>query len=841
MTWWDQWFARKSLETLHAEMEDERRLRRVLGPVALTALGVGAVIGAGIFVMTGRAAREDAGPAIIISYCVAGLGCSLAALCYAEFAALAPVAGSAYTYAYATLGEGFAWIIGWDLILEYAMGCATVASGWSAHFDELLQATFGWTVPTVIATDPFTMTGACINLPAVLVMVAVTAVLVLGIRESVTVNTALVLLKVGVVIFVVIVGWAYIDRQNWFGVPVDARELPADPAQKWGLLGLFGLNDRLVGLDDSVRSAFAPYGLSGVMLGASIVFFSYIGFDSISTHSEEARRPQRDVPIAILASLAICTVLYVGVAAVLTGLTPYPRINAQAAVATAFADLAAREHSPALEVAAVVIAVGALAGITSVLLVSFLSQARIFLAMARDGLLPPSVFGAVHPRFRTPHRATVLTGALVCVLAAFTPMGQLQNLVNIGTLMAFVMVCAAVLVLRVRRPDAARPFRCPAVGVVAPLGIAVNLTMMLFLPWETWLRLVVWLIVGLVIYLLYGRRHSRIGRPVLAPLLRRTDMIRTIGLAVMCLARLPAARAAGDEFEQLKRQFDYDAKEPLDTKATLLYERDGAKVYDVTYASPKGGRVTAYLVTPLVAGRHAGIVFGHWGPGDRTEFLPEAKLYAAAGAVSLLVDYPWVRPAPWRTKLKFLEDPETDHRAFVQAVIDLRRGLDLLAARSDVDPQWLAYVGHSYGAQWGAILSAVDTRLKGAVLVGGVPDAAAIYRDHNDPDLVDLRARTPKEKFDAFLKVYDRTSAVRYVPHAAAPLLFQFATHERLFDRAAMERYQAAATGPKTVKWYDAGHDLNDPQALIDRAEWLRERIGLRSVAELLAKRFRKE
>jgi len=316
---------------------------------------------------------------------------------------------------------------------------------------------------------------------------------------------------VGVVLFVVVVGWAYINPANWTGVPVDQREIPADPAQKWGLLGLFGLNRWLVGLDDSLRSPFAPYGLSGMMLGASIVFFSYIGFDSISTHSEEARRPQRDVPIAILASLGICTVLYVAVAAVLTGLAPYPTINTKAAVATAFTDLAAREQSPVLGVAAVAIAVGALAGITSVLLVSFLSQARIFLAMARDGLLPPSLFGAVHPRFRTPHRATVLTGALVCLLAAFTPIGQLQSLVNIGTLMAFVLVCAAVLVLRVRRPDAARPFHCPAVYVVAPLGIVVNLTMMLFLPWETWLRLAGWLVVGLVIYFAYGRRHSKIG------------------------------------------------------------------------------------------------------------------------------------------------------------------------------------------------------------------------------------------------------------------------------------------------------------------------------------------
>jgi APA family basic amino acid/polyamine antiporter len=527
MIWWKQLFAKKPLEALLAEAAGERRLRRVLGPLSLTALGVGAVIGAGIFVMTGRAAREDAGPAILLSYGVAGLGCALAALCYAEFAALAPVAGSAYTYAYATLGELFAWVIGWDLILEYAVGCAAVASGWSGHFDEFLYASFGWRMPAAVASDPFSSPGAWFNLPAVLVMAAVTAVLVVGIRESAALNNALVLVKVAVVVFVVAVGWAFINPANWTGIPVEHREVPADPAQKWGLLGLLGLNRWLVGVDDAVRSPFAPYGLSGVMLGASIVFFSYIGFDSISTHSEEARRPQRDVPIGILASLAVCTLLYIAVAAVLTGLTPYPRINPKAAVAAAFSDLAAREQSPALGAAAAVVALGALAGITSVLLVSFLSQARIFLAMARDGLLPPAVFGAVHPRFRTPHRATVLTGVLVCLLAAFTPIGQLQNLVNIGTLMAFVIVCAAVLVLRVRRPDAVRPFRCPLVFVVAPLGMVVNLAMMLFLPWETWLRLGGWLALGLVLYFAYGRRRSRVGNPPGCVILPKGDAPKT--------------------------------------------------------------------------------------------------------------------------------------------------------------------------------------------------------------------------------------------------------------------------------------------------------------------------
>ncbi len=318
-------------------------------------------------------------------------------------------------------------------------------------------------------------------------------------------------------------------------------------------------------------------------------------------------------------------------------------------------------------------------------------------------------------------------------------------------------------------------------------------------------------------------------------------MTRVFGTTLLWLAVASAAGAAGDNFDDLKRQFDYDSRQALDAKETLLYERDGAKVYDVTYASPRGGRVTAYLITPAGKGPYAGLVFGHWGPGNRTEFLPEAKLYAAAGAVSLLIDYPWVRPAPWRKRLRFLDDPENDHQAFVQAVIDLRRGFDLLAARPDVDARRLAYVGHSYGAQWGAILAAVDTRPKGAVLVGGVPDAEAIYRDHDDPDLAEMRKNTPKEKLDAFFKAYGRTAAVRYVPHAAAPLLFQFANHERLFDRPAMERYAAAATGAKSVKWYDTGHDVNDPQALLDRAAWLKERVGLGSVSDILRRMLEKE
>ncbi len=619
---WDQLFAKKSLETLHAEMMGENRLRRILGPINLTSLGIGAIIGAGIFVMTGRTAAADAGPAVILSYVVAGIGCTLAALCYAEFASTVPVAGSAYTYAYATLGELFAWIIGWDLILEYAMACGVVASSWSKYLNKLLELLSGnaISIPDIIASDPFSdpTKGALFNLPAVAIMLLVTVVLVIGIRESATTNAVLVITKVAVVLFVIVVGIFFVNPANWTTIPVTERlmpeevlipdkaedvvkeqikkegkipkeerqarikklkeealasykiekkreevanlqqqgklseaeaksalqqtlskygpdlpkadeekaevekvmaevkkEVPEKRLEKWGILGLLGLDQSLGSIDDSVRSPFAPYGLSGIMLGAAIVFFAYIGFDAISTHSEEAKKPQRDVPIGILASLAICTVFYILVSAVITGMEPYPQIDRDAAVAAAFGDAAKEAKGQAswmLTASGVLIAIGGLAGMTSVLLITFLSQARIFLAMARDRLLPPSIFAAIHPTFRTPHISTMLTGAIICVVAAFTPIVDLENMVNIGTLMAFVIVCAAVLILRVKRPDVHRPFRCPAVKILAPLGIVVNLTMMLFLPPITWLRLFGWLAVGLVIYFSYGLWNSTLGK-----------------------------------------------------------------------------------------------------------------------------------------------------------------------------------------------------------------------------------------------------------------------------------------------------------------------------------------
>ncbi len=662
MLLWKRLFATKSLEQLHREMEeDEGRLRRALGPISLTSLGIGAIIGAGIFVMTGRVAADDSGPGVMLSYAVAGVGCALAAFCYAEFASMAPVAGSAYTYAYATLGELLAWIIGWDLILEYAMSAATVASAWSEYFNKLTDVLFRWQVPSYLSNDPFSEAGAWLNLPAVVILAIVTVILVIGIRESAASNTALVVVKLGVVVFVIAVGIGYISKANWTSIPpeerkmaaqqvlpdmaeklgkaednlttaarkwaearfgaaardvtvqfdkggtgtlpvpaksdldervkrlqtqamvvylkrrdqqlakelppgedaqrggqlqarlkkivdqveaesenkldlrltanyeptdpedvrrVDAviaaaeKEAPAKAAEKWGLLGSLGLNEKLAAVDDSTRSRFTPYGLSGIMLGAALVFFAFIGFDSISTHAEEAVRPQRDVPFGILASLAICTVLYMLVSAVITGMEPYPQINTKAAIAAAFDERAKVEQSGALKASAALIAAGGLAGMTSVLLITFLSQARVFLAMARDGFMPRGIFGAVHEKFKTPHISTIVTGILMAIVAAFTPIQDLEKMVNIGTLFAFVVVCGAVLILRIKRPEVRRPFRCPAVYLVAPLGILVNVTMMLFLPLSTWARLIVWLLIGLCIYFGYGYWNSALRKRV---------------------------------------------------------------------------------------------------------------------------------------------------------------------------------------------------------------------------------------------------------------------------------------------------------------------------------------
>jgi APA family basic amino acid/polyamine antiporter len=463
--------------------------------VTLTALGIGAVIGAGIFVATGEAARNTAGPALMLSYCVAGITCIFAALCYAEFAAMAPVAGSAYAYAYTTMGELFAWIIGWDLVLEYAVGAATVANGWSSYFKEVLPM-FRLQVPEAVAgaamkynkaTGAFEWTNSYINLPAVLIVLLVTAVLVKGIRESAGFNALMVGIKVAAVLFVILVGAFYVNPANW------------QPFAPYGWTGVsfFGIH---------VHGQTTPKGEPmGVLAGAAIIFFAYIGFDSVSTHAEEAKKPQRDVPIGIICSLVICTILYIAVVAVLTGMVRYDQIDANAGVSDAFRQVG-------LDRARYLIAAAGVAGITSVLLVMLLSAPRVFLAMARDGLVPTKFFADVHPRFRTPWKSTIAIGLFVALMAGFLPIDALLHLTNIGTLFAFVVVCAAVLIMRRTNPNAERPFRCPFVPVVPLLGIGACLLLMFSLPAANWYRLIGWLAIGLVIYFFYGRHHSILGK-----------------------------------------------------------------------------------------------------------------------------------------------------------------------------------------------------------------------------------------------------------------------------------------------------------------------------------------
>jgi APA family basic amino acid/polyamine antiporter len=487
-------FERKPLHVLLAELHGESRLRRVLGPLQLTSLGVGAIIGAGIFVTTGAIARDVAGPALMLSYAVAGCACVFAALCYAELASMVPVAGSAYTYAYATLGELFAWIIGWDLVLEYAVGSATVAGGWSGYFQSALGS-FGLALPRALNGPPISYdpalgrlvaTGSVINLPALGIVAFATAVLIFGIRESARLNALMVAIKLAAVLFVLAVGAFYVKSANWH------------PFAPYGLTGVSFFGHTLLGKTDAGGRPL------GMLAGAALAFFAFIGFDSVSTHAEEARRPQRDVPIGIIASLVICTLLYLGVVAVLTGMVPYQELDMNAPVAAAFAQVG-------LGWAQLLLSVAGVAGITSVLLVLMLSQPRVLLAMARDGLLPKSFFGDIHPRFRTPWKSTLATGLFVGALASFLPIQVLLSLVSMGTLLAFVIVCAAVLILRRTHPAADRPFRAPLVPLLPILGIAVCLLLMFSLPAENWLRLVVWLAIGLTLYFGYGRRHSALG------------------------------------------------------------------------------------------------------------------------------------------------------------------------------------------------------------------------------------------------------------------------------------------------------------------------------------------
>ncbi|MFN2383688.1 MAG: amino acid permease [Gemmatimonadota bacterium] len=485
-------FRRKSLAHLQAEAAQASELKRVLGPTHLVLLGIGAIIGAGIFSLTGIAAATNAGPAIVFSFILAGIACTFAGLCYAEMASMIPICGSAYTYSYATMGELLAWIIGWDLILEYAVAAMTVAIAWSGYVVSFL-ADLGVVVPpqftaspgTVIPLADGTSATALFNLPAVLIIVAVTALLVVGIQESATVNAAIVAIKVAVVLIFIIAGWSFIDGAN---------HQPFIPPNE----GTFGV-----------------FGWSGVLRGAGLVFFAYIGFDAVSTAAQEARNPQRDMPIGILGSLAICTVLYILVAYVLTGLVSYTDLNVPAPIAVGIERTGIGWLQPLVKI-------GAIMGLSSVILVMLLGQPRIFYTMAKDGLFPQ--FAAkVHPKYRTPHITIMATGVFVALGAALIPLRIVGELVSIGTLFAFMLVSIAVWVLRRTDPDAPRPFRVPAMPVIVTLSVLSCFGLMLGLPVDTWLRLAVWLGIGMAIYFLYGRHHSKIGRESAVAEIARTS------------------------------------------------------------------------------------------------------------------------------------------------------------------------------------------------------------------------------------------------------------------------------------------------------------------------------
>ncbi len=477
-------FSTKNIELIQSEAGEEghNTLRRTLTATNLVMLGIGAIIGAGIFVLTGSAAAQYAGPAVVLAFVLAGLGCLFAGLCYAEFASMIPVAGSAYTYAYATLGELIAWIIGWDLILEYLVGASTVAVGWSGYF-KAFMGKLGVILPDSLTTAPLVwnsqtetiqrVPGGMVNIPAMVLTLLMTALLVVGIKESARFNNVIVFVKVAIVLLVIGFGFMYVDTANW------KPFIP--PAQGPG-----------------------QFGWDGIVRAAGVVFFAYIGFDAVSTAAQEAKNPQRDMPIGMLGSLAFCTVLYILMSLVMTGLVPYAQLNVPHPVDVALARV------PQLAWLNYLVDIGAIMGLASVVLVMLMGQPRIFYSMSRDGLLPP-VFGKVHPKFRTPYVTTILTGVLAAVGAGLLPIDLLGELVSIGTLFAFIVVSAGVLVLRYKSPNLNRPFKTPFVPAVPILGILTCGYLVLGLPGATQIRLVIWLVIGLVIYFLYGKSHSRIG------------------------------------------------------------------------------------------------------------------------------------------------------------------------------------------------------------------------------------------------------------------------------------------------------------------------------------------
>src|SRR5881396_3309371 len=489
-------WATKSISVLRAQADavGERSLRRHLGALNLITLGIGAIIGAGIFVLTGQAAALYAGPAVPLSFILTGIACAFAGLCYAEMASAVPVAGSAYTYSYATMGELIAWIIGWDLVLEYAAGAATVGVGWSGHFVSLL-GNFGITLPPGLTAAPTTwctaanvqaatagcahsglnLTGAIVNLPAVFVVALMSTILVIGIKESAKVNNFIVLLKLTIIFLIVAVGLTHITSANW-------KPLIPPNTGEWG-----------------------TYGISGILRGAGLVFFAYIGFDAVSTAAQEARNPQKDMPIGILGSLFVCTLLYVIVSALLVGMVPFKELNVAAPVAYAMQKVGAPEW------VRIAIDIGAVLGLGSVILVMLLGQSRVFYSMSRDGLLGTWA-SAVHPKYRTPYLSTIFTGVAVTLATGLLPLQLLGQLVNIGTLLAFVLVCAGVWILRKKRPDLDRPFRTPWVPFVPIAGVVCCLGLMATLPADTWIRLIVWLLIGFTIYFGYSRKHSRLQK-----------------------------------------------------------------------------------------------------------------------------------------------------------------------------------------------------------------------------------------------------------------------------------------------------------------------------------------